>query len=220
MDGKKIGIIIVIIIVIVGFFMFNNHQQNQLAKEEAVKKAQTELIAQKEQEEALARSQKQAQEQQADALELELEAKELKEKELKLEEKNLKQVAEQELQEAKEEQLAKLMTFKNSKHIFYFESNDILLIDSEKVREFFLGLNLLSEANLLERIIINAHTDNIGSDGYNMKLSTQRAKALDEELRPYQLQIQVNANGETNPIASNDTKEGRGLNRRIEVTLY
>ena len=65
------------------------------------------------------------------------------------------------------------------------------------------------------------HTDNIGSEEYNMKLSEKRAKAVME----YFVRKGIDPNrfttkgfGFTEPVASNDTKEGRAKNRRVELT--
>lgn len=71
-------------------------------------------------------------------------------------------------------------------------------------------------------IEIEGHTDNVGSDEYNEKLSRERAKAVVEYL--------VNANADRNrlsykgygsrrPIAPNDTDEGRAKNRRVEFVI-
>jgi outer membrane protein OmpA-like peptidoglycan-associated protein len=66
---------------------------------------------------------------------------------------------------------------------------------------------------------ISGHTDAIGSDEYNQKLSERRA----ESVRQWMLNKGIAPNrltavgyGESRPIASNDTEEGRALNRRIE----
>jgi outer membrane protein OmpA-like peptidoglycan-associated protein len=69
---------------------------------------------------------------------------------------------------------------------------------------------------------IEGHTDNIGNDVRNMKLSQLRADAA----KQYLLEIGIDARkitthgfGETEPIASNDTKEGRSKNRRIVINI-
>ncbi len=69
---------------------------------------------------------------------------------------------------------------------------------------------------------IVGYTDNIGSETYNQKLSQRRAQAVMKAL----VERGVNPNqlsaigmGEENPIASNDTAEGRAQNRRIEAEL-
>ena len=66
---------------------------------------------------------------------------------------------------------------------------------------------------------VYAYTDNIGSHGFNKKLSIARAKAINELLQGRGIaanRISVYGEGEDNPIAENDTEEGRAINRRGE----
>ncbi|WP_206858875.1 OmpA family protein [Lysobacter changpingensis] len=71
-------------------------------------------------------------------------------------------------------------------------------------------------------IEVAGHTDSVGSDAYNQKLSEQRANAVSSYLQGRGLNrerfIVVGA-GESRPIASNDTEAGRAQNRRVEITL-
>ena len=69
---------------------------------------------------------------------------------------------------------------------------------------------------------IEGHTDSVGGDEYNQNLSEKRAGAV----RDYLVQQGITANsieargfGKTQPIASNDTPEGRQQNRRVELVL-
>ncbi len=67
------------------------------------------------------------------------------------------------------------------------------------------------------------HTDNIGSDDANMKLSKDRAEAVKDYLvskGANPSRIEATGYGETQPIASNKTAAGRAKNRRVEFTLY
>jgi outer membrane protein OmpA-like peptidoglycan-associated protein len=82
-------------------------------------------------------------------------------------------------------------------------------------------VKMMSENPALE-IEISAHTDSRGSDDYNLKLSDNRAKSV----RDYILSKGIAANrvvskgyGETKPVASNETDEGRQFNRRVEFTI-
>ena len=65
------------------------------------------------------------------------------------------------------------------------------------------------------------HTDSVGPEAYNLKLSERRAQAvLDYMLKkgiPFG-QMAAVGYGESQPATSNDTKEGRALNRRVEIT--
>lgn len=67
------------------------------------------------------------------------------------------------------------------------------------------------------------HTDNVGSESANMKLSKDRAEALKAYLvskGANPSRIEATGYGETQPIASNKTAAGRQKNRRVEFTLY
>jgi OOP family OmpA-OmpF porin len=69
-------------------------------------------------------------------------------------------------------------------------------------------------------IQVTGHTDSIGSEEYNRDLSMRRAQAAQEYLVSNgvdQKRIVLSGMGESNPIASNDTAEGRAMNRRVEV---
>jgi OOP family OmpA-OmpF porin len=67
---------------------------------------------------------------------------------------------------------------------------------------------------------ITGHTDSVGSDSYNLKLSERRANAARDYLVSQGIdasRITTQGLGESKPIASNDTAEGRAENRRVEV---
>ena len=71
-------------------------------------------------------------------------------------------------------------------------------------------------------VVVAGFTDSSGSNAYNQKLSEDRAKSvadflLNQKVNP--ARIDVVGFGEQHPIASNKTKEGRSLNRRVEITL-
>jgi outer membrane protein OmpA-like peptidoglycan-associated protein len=71
-------------------------------------------------------------------------------------------------------------------------------------------------------VIVAGHTDGIGSDAYNMKLSKRRADAVRDYLVKGGIpakRIRVEAFGKRNPVASNDTADGRAQNRRVELNL-
>lgn len=66
------------------------------------------------------------------------------------------------------------------------------------------------------------HTDSTGSDQYNLDLSVQRAQSVANYLMGRGVMGErfiVRGFGEAQPIASNDTPEGRALNRRVEIIL-
>jgi outer membrane protein OmpA-like peptidoglycan-associated protein len=72
------------------------------------------------------------------------------------------------------------------------------------------------------RLQVEGHTDSIGTDEYNRKLSEQRAEAV----RDYLVQQGIKADaitasgfGKSEPVATNDTPEGRQQNRRVELVV-
>lgn len=72
------------------------------------------------------------------------------------------------------------------------------------------------------RIKIEGHTDTIGKEEYNQKLSTRRAKAVHDKLiasGASGYDILYYGDGENNPIYNNELPEGRQLNRTVVVTL-
>ncbi|MEY3379865.1 MAG: hypothetical protein RL468_463 [Pseudomonadota bacterium] len=74
----------------------------------------------------------------------------------------------------------------------------------------------------LEVIIAVGHTDWIGSDAYNQKLSVRRAEAVKAYLISKGIdknRIYTEGKGEKQPVADNRTKEGRAKNRRVEVEV-
>ena len=72
------------------------------------------------------------------------------------------------------------------------------------------------------RVQIGGHTDNVGSDSYNMQLSQRRAQAVADYLAGRgvdRARLSTVAYGETRPVATNDTPDGRQQNRRVEIVL-
>lgn len=71
-------------------------------------------------------------------------------------------------------------------------------------------------------LLIEGHTDSVGADAYNLKLSKQRANAardylIGEGISPSRLS--ADGMGESKPVASNKTKDGRAENRRVEFSV-
>jgi outer membrane protein OmpA-like peptidoglycan-associated protein len=72
------------------------------------------------------------------------------------------------------------------------------------------------------RISIEGHTDSVGSDEYNMKLSKERAEAVRSYLASQGVdadKISAEGFGKTRPVASNSTAAGRQANRRVEMVV-
>ena len=74
-----------------------------------------------------------------------------------------------------------------------------------------------------ENAVLEGHTDSRGTDEYNIKLSQRRVnsikKYLVEKLGISADRLTAIGYGESRPIASNDTDEGRQLNRRVQAVM-
>jgi len=98
--------------------------------------------------------------------------------------------------------------------------------DSADVRSDFYGV--LDSVSLVLKeydktlVEVAGHTDSTGSDQYNQTLSERRANSVAQYLQSRglnQQRVLTVGGGENYPVASNDTPEGRQLNRRVELSL-
>jgi outer membrane protein OmpA-like peptidoglycan-associated protein len=72
------------------------------------------------------------------------------------------------------------------------------------------------------KLDVEGHTDSVGSDDYNQKLSEQRAASVRDYLTQSgmpQSSVTMKGLGEGTPVATNDTNEGRQQNRRVEIVI-
>jgi OOP family OmpA-OmpF porin len=88
----------------------------------------------------------------------------------------------------------------------------------------FASLDELSEVlnKVNWNLILSGHTDNVGSEDFNLKLSTKRAEAVKNYLINKGIaaeRITAKGFGESMPIAPNDTEENRAINRRVEFFI-
>lgn len=105
------------------------------------------------------------------------------------------------------------------KNIFFNTGSATL--KSESTGELLKLLDLL-RSNPKMNIQINGHTDNVGADAANMTLSENRAKSVYQFLVDRGIsdqRLRYKGYGETQPIDSNDTPEGRQNNRRTEFII-
>lgn len=102
----------------------------------------------------------------------------------------------------------------------FFETDSFNLLPESKA-ELDNLLRLLS-ANKGMKIQINGHTDNVGTLAYNQVLSEKRAKSVFTYLVKSGIELtrlQYEGYGSSAPVASNETPEGRALNRRTEMVV-
>jgi OOP family OmpA-OmpF porin len=74
----------------------------------------------------------------------------------------------------------------------------------------------------LEVIIAVGHTDSIGTDAYNQRLSVRRAESVKAYLVSKGIEknrVYTEGKGEKQPVADNKTSEGRAKNRRVEIEV-
>jgi outer membrane protein OmpA-like peptidoglycan-associated protein len=142
----------------------------------------------------------------------------------------LRQQAEKEKQELRArllQQLNSILATRDSARGLIANMSDVLfrsgsfeLLPSARERLAKVSGIILAYPSL--HLAVEGHTDAIGSDEYNQNLSEQRAEAV----RDYFVQqgiaaasVEAHGYGKTEPIASNDTAEGRQQNRRVELVL-
>jgi outer membrane protein OmpA-like peptidoglycan-associated protein len=91
----------------------------------------------------------------------------------------------------------------------------------EKVKELDILADFMNaKQNIV--IMIEGHTDNVGSEALNDRLSIDRSESVKAYLVKHgisQLRIQTKGYGKKRPLASNDTEFGRKLNRRTEIII-
>jgi len=101
-----------------------------------------------------------------------------------------------------------------------FESQSAILSDGGKKYLAKIAKDLKDNSEFV--LVISGHTDSIGTDTYNQRLSEQRANSAKEALIEAGVDpenVVVIGEGEMKPIADNNTSEGRALNRRIEMKM-
>jgi len=106
--------------------------------------------------------------------------------------------------------------------LFEFDSDHLVLDGADN------NLKKLARYLLVKppytKLIVEGHTDSIGSDDYNNKLSQRRAitikKWLVEKYKLDPKKIFTVGKGERFPIADNGNYQGRQLNRRVEFIIY
>ena len=107
----------------------------------------------------------------------------------------------------------------NSGILFDVNNSDLKDYSRSELAKLASILNKYDDTNIL----LAGHTDSTGSDQYNLELSRRRAKSVSEYLSIKNVdpdRFTVHGYGESDPVASNDTAEGRAQNRRVEVAIW
>jgi outer membrane protein OmpA-like peptidoglycan-associated protein len=103
--------------------------------------------------------------------------------------------------------------------LFFASNRTRILSSSEKSLN---DLYMFMQRNPEVRIKIMGHTDSVGKDAANQKLSEGRANAVRDDLIERGVapeRIEAIGYGESRPIDTNDTEEGRQNNRRVEIEI-
>lgn len=113
-------------------------------------------------------------------------------------------------------------TLRADKILVYFKTGEQKVILDSIQTAYINNLRAYLAQNEEAKIIITGHTDDRGDERMNTRLSRKRA----EFVRDYLIfqgfsnhQIICKGDGPNNPITSNDTADGRRVNRRVEITL-
>ncbi|MEM7656985.1 MAG: OmpA family protein, partial [Bacteroidota bacterium] len=113
-----------------------------------------------------------------------------------------------------------LPTFEPEVLRFGFNSSDLVL--SAAQRDYITRTIQFLRKNTSQSLLLTGHTDGSGQADANQVLGLQRANTVKEYFVAFGLpadRIQTQSRGESNPLATNDTEEGRQENRRVEVDV-
>lgn len=108
------------------------------------------------------------------------------------------------------------------KDVAYYETGKDMPIFSELNEDSWVNLKNVMDRNPNVHVVITGHTDNVGKPEKNLDLSKRRAENFKKILEGKGIdgnRITAIGKGQTEPIATNKTKEGRAKNRRIEVSI-
>ena len=104
--------------------------------------------------------------------------------------------------------------------LFAFDSAKLDSADEAKLDDV---ANRLKNEAPDAKLTITGHTDSVGSDAYNQGLSERRAQAVADYLVrsgiPASNIVGVSGAGESQPVADNSTRDGRAMNRRVEIQI-
>jgi len=104
--------------------------------------------------------------------------------------------------------------------LFKFDKSDLNPKFTNRLDSFVTAIR----SKKYSKLLVAGHTDNYGSDEYNMKLSQDRANIIRlyllDKLKISKQLIEASGYGESLPRATNATAAGRQLNRRVEIIIY
>lgn len=106
-----------------------------------------------------------------------------------------------------------------------FESGKAELVEESKrkLASYTSQLKKLYESKPFQSLVVEGHTDSVGSSRNNQKLSQARANTVANYLREnldIEVKVEAIGYGEARPIADNGNYQGRARNRRVEIKIY
>lgn len=124
----------------------------------------------------------------------------------------------EEIAKVKEEARGMVITLSGAV-LFASDKWELLPIAKEKLDQVAVALQNTDPG---QKIVVEGHTDSVGVDAYNQKLSEDRAKSVRDHLVSKGVEanrISFVGKGETVPVADNTSPEGRANNRRVEIVV-
>jgi OmpA-OmpF porin, OOP family len=104
----------------------------------------------------------------------------------------------------------------------YFATGSSDYIHTPDNQQFLTEATQYLAKNKDKKLVLTGHTDNVGGDDTNLRLSEKRANAVKEQFVKAGMateQLSVTAKGESEPQADNNTPEGRKANRRVAIVV-
>jgi outer membrane protein OmpA-like peptidoglycan-associated protein len=103
--------------------------------------------------------------------------------------------------------------------LFDVDKSDLKSASRQNLTELAVILNKYPDTNIL----LEGHTDATGTNDHNLDLSKRRSQSVANYLAGQQVmetRFTIMGYGEDQPIATNETADGRSMNRRVEVAIY
>jgi len=102
--------------------------------------------------------------------------------------------------------------------LFDSDSAELIAASEQALASLLVQLDKFQEITAID---VTGHTDSRGAEEYNQALSERRAQSVQAFLQAAYPDVAITASGvgETNPVATNSTPEGRQLNRRVEIRV-
>ncbi|MFT7625806.1 MAG: MYXO-CTERM domain-containing protein, partial [Myxococcota bacterium] len=105
----------------------------------------------------------------------------------------------------------------------YFETGKSVILEMSYPLLAMVSKIINENPTLVQKVVVEGHTDNRGGRAYNKRLSARRAKAVARFLRKSGVdkrKVSAKGYGVTQPVADNGTRQGRAQNRRVDFRVF